>query len=139
MVLQIFGIVRWLARPVEIRVRGDRLVTLNCGCWHQAAILIDLSWGVGSEHLRQMILGSLVVCLSPQGLFLRRLDIVDQIFFTTTPCVVIVRHPVVFIVQRKAHRGVHELALELGLLGIDDHFFSVLVGLELFGLPCVVR
>ena len=85
-----------------------------------------------------MILAVLVVALHPGRLLLVRLDVVDQVPVAAASRIIVIGYPIVSLVHAKFDRGINKLALELGLFRVENHFFAVLIRLELLDLAGVV-
>ena len=89
--------------------------------------------------MREVVFGFFVVGLGPT-LFvgLRSLDVVDEVFVSAAARAVVVRHAVAFLVEAELERRVQQLALEVGLLSVENHLFAVLIWLELLVLARIV-
>ena len=137
MVFQLLDVLRaahGFMRVSEVTI-CDRLEATVCLDWFQGVASRRFAiHRVERLHLGQMVLNALVVVLHPGWLLLVRLDVVDQILLTPASRIIVIRYPVVSLVHTEFDRRVDKLALELGLFGIKDHLFTVLIRLELLDL-----
>mmetsp|Transcript_26091 Transcript_26091/g.32591 ORF Transcript_26091/g.32591 Transcript_26091/m.32591 type:complete len:248 (-) Transcript_26091:826-1569(-) len=112
--LHVLRVHRRALRLVKVRVR-DRLVVLCCRVGILPILGAALA-GIDGRHLSKMVLALLIEGFSIDGRRSRRLDIVDQVFVSGAASAVVVGQAIVVLVEGEAHRGVQELALEVGLL-----------------------
>ena len=133
MILQLFNILRTcsLVFAAEVGI-GDGLEAAVGLGWRERIAALSVSFHrVERLHLSQVILVHLVIALSPSRLLLVRLHVVDEVFVAASTGIIIISQAVIALVHAELDGGVDKLALELRLLRIENHLFTVLVRLEL--------
>lgn len=140
MVLKQLGILRTvlsLSSLAEVAISDclETSVTMERFDWSTASS--SSAW-VQGLHLGEVVFGSFVVDLGVKCRWSFSLNVVNQVFVAATSSTIVVRHIIAFRIVVELKRWVQKLALEFSLLCIDDHFFSVLVRLELDALARVV-